>query len=1000
MAETCGSSGLCRLTGTLQTLLIGCAFTLGNAFAITPSPAPLKTTADPVTWQADLPANIAPREAAVVRQLAQRMANAGRAVRIVLPEQAAAHPPAQILQSTVAGATQLALTPINLLSASTPEFAVFDSLFLFQSLSAVDRFTTSVEGRRALDALQKQGLRGMGFVHAGMVQIVARQPLTAASGFKGLKLAPTLATGPIARQFAALGATTAPLPGSEAAAALATGRVDAIEAGWPELSRSAVPSGAAVLESNHRYRGYVLVANNAAFEKLGRIAQAQLLMDAEAVIEDHNLAVQTAEKETRGKVLAQRKAVGGVTRADYDALYAQLKRGGWTEATDQQRVLASALAVSDLELARKYFGSVAPGTPPPRAPPYAMPSIPSMPKATPPPVDIAEPGLTDGMRLYLSELFSSLFGLGRMSSVKKVPTSPVVYNADLTPQLPRDAAAPNRPVLQAGQPTTLRFAIGAKWANSILPDLPPAPEILLSKDDLPLTVLLACAFCEPHADSLKRMVFRSSRGGSDEISFQFTPQRRPDANGYAEKLQLSIINDATGREYDRLLVHVAVADSGAATTAVAPAKALVFSPSKGADPSDWRPDVLLYANEDMGRNVTISIEPVSPEMKELLGPIAFDAQGVRRVFRSGIDDAQLIDAMTNSAYGAMSAVSIQGELLKKLSASGTDAVVSKESQDSLQLSDAESSNVAGVIAQTGQRLYRHLFYNNADTDLRKLIERMEVAASGDNHSDKPLRMMVITNRLSLPWQYLHPVGPNIDARKFWGMQFSLSVLRINNNASQKARGPDMDKARKVVFARYGSSADHTVPLAEKQAAQLLLLPLAQTDLLEVDTGPDLLEKVRTQRKEIAGIVTFLHASAGSGDNPPQLQFNTGDTVTSDNFDDLLSKVDAAEQDMRYLAGAPLVILNACETGPSRNLPHVKLENAMFMLGAQGVVVTEVSVWVSLGHEVATRLITRLSQGDAVSDALTTIRRELQAQKKNPLGLLYVYYGDPAATLRR
>ncbi|CKR99002.1 Uncharacterised protein [Mycobacterium tuberculosis] len=46
-----------------------------------------------------------------------------------------------------------------------------------------------------------------------------------------------------------------------------------------------------------------------------------------------------------------------------------------------------------------------------------------------------------------------------------------------------------------------------------------------------------------------------------------------------------------------------------------------------------------------------------------------------------------------------------------------------------------------------------------------------------------------------------------------------------------------------------------------------------------------------------------------------------------------------------------------------------------------------------------QLITRLGKGEPVSDALTAIRRELYAKKRNPLGLLYVYYGDPAATLR-
>jgi len=56
------------------------------------------------------------------------------------------------------------------------------------------------------------------------------------------------------------------------------------------------------------------------------------------------------------------------------------------------------------------------------------------------------------------------------------------------------------------------------------------------------------------------------------------------------------------------------------------------------------------------------------------------------------------------------------------------------------------------------------------------------------------------------------------------------------------------------------------------------------------------------------------------------------------------------------------------------------------------------VWINLGHDMATRLIARLGKGESVSDALTAIRRDLFAEKKNPLGLLYAYYGDPSATL--
>ena len=119
------------------------------------------------------------------------------------------------------------------------------------------------------------------------------------------------------------------------------------------------------------------------------------------------------------------------------------------------------------------------------------------------------------------------------------------------------------------------------------------------------------------------------------------------------------------------------------------------------------------------------------------------------------------------------------------------------------------------------------------------------------------------------------------------------------------------------------------------------------------------------------------------------------------MDALSNRLSGAElRTSRYLTGAPLVILNACETGPSRQLPYVSFQNVMTKLGARGVVTTEVSVWMSLGHEVGTRLIDRLGKGEAAADALTAIRRELYTEKRNPLGLLYSYYGDPSATLQR
>lgn len=576
---------------------------------------------------------------------------------------------------------------------------------------------------------------------------------------------------------------------------------------------------------------------------------------------------------------------------------------------------------------------------------------------------------------------------------------PIVYNADISPQLPRDPATPTLPVLRAREPVTLRFAIGPRWRDSLLPDVAPSSEILNSKDNLPLTVVLSCDFCEPRAESRLRMTYMPDLRRSDEVSFRFTPRRRPDGKMYRGKLNLGIYNNKTGREYDRMLIDVAIAGTPSVSISDGRNIASLSAPSKPLADNGWEADVILHVDAANGSTVTMQVEPLSEQLKAKLGPLALSEKGLR-TFRTGIvNDKKLVDAMTNTTYGVVSAMSEQGTLLKRLSADGVDVAVSKKSQESLELTPDESERVSSVIAQLGKSLYLRLFAPpKADADLGKLIGQLEDAGAAAP-SDRPLRVIINTDNISIPWQYLHPVGPDVDARKFWGLLFSLSVYRNSTYAQGRGENANTQQARKVVFARFGSSGDPSVPLAKQQEQQIRLLPVAEGDFVGVDNGPDLMNKLRERRKEISAIVAFLHARFAAGEPDPQLMFNEGDVVSSRRLESLLTNVPMKEQDGHYLAGAPLVILNGCETGPSVNLPHVSLEDVMFQLGAQGVVVTEASVWIPLGHNVGTLLIERLGKGETIADALTKVRRALYEKKSNPLGLLYVYYGDPTATFR-
>jgi hypothetical protein len=548
-------------------------------------------------------------------------------------------------------------------------------------------------------------------------------------------------------------------------------------------------------------------------------------------------------------------------------------------------------------------------------------------------------------------------------------------------------------VLQVAVKTKLSFDIGPKWANSVLPDAVPNPAIVNSIEDLPLTVVLGCDFCAPDGTFKQHITFRTEQGRTELVQFDFTPQARKDGAGYQEELHLVVIDGGAGRELDRLTIPVTVKASPAAGAPAGINRSLAFRVSRSRPSAGPTPDVIIYAIEDSGPSVRFSIEPVSPAMVTLLGPLALDG-GKPRTFRSAVLDAEHVDHASAWSFDALSAISLQETGLAKLRATGVSTVISDEARENLLFSASEASSVAEVIAATGQQLYGAFFYGG-DPILTQLITLLEQAASTN---DEPLRVKIVTDRLSLPWQYLHPVGPVIDPKQFWGMRFSLSVLRTNDGArSWRESAAAAPAAHTVLFAHYGTDTDPSVDLARAQIDKLRLA-LPSMTVEPVYTGKDLMKRLRDSKDAIAGFLTFMHATSGGQNGTPTLEFGDADKVDSMDFAVLKNKVPAADQDLRYLSQGPLAVLNACETGPALKRSQSKLPTSLFKLGVRGVVVTEVSVWQTLGDAVAQRLFARLAKGEAAADALTAVRRELLAEKNNPLGLLYAYYGDPAATL--
>lgn len=166
------------------------------------------------------------------------------------------------MQALQLGAVDLLAPSLSKFSRiGLPEFELFDLPFLFDKLSDVRRITQGSLGRRLLKGLERQGLVGLGYFDNGFKQMSANRPLLTPEDFIGLRMR-VQASGVIADQMRALGATPVRLDFNETRSALAAGVVDGTEnpvSNFWTQNMHQVQSDLSLTE--HAYLGYAVVGN-------------------------------------------------------------------------------------------------------------------------------------------------------------------------------------------------------------------------------------------------------------------------------------------------------------------------------------------------------------------------------------------------------------------------------------------------------------------------------------------------------------------------------------------------------------------------------------------------------------------------------------------------------------------------------------------------------------------------------------------------------------------
>ncbi len=167
----------------------------------------------------------------------------------------------KVLEALLLGDVQLAAPSLSKFKKYTKKLQLFDLPFLFNDMTAAEKFQQSPQGHALLKTVENKGLTGLGYLHNGMKQISASKPLHTPEDAKGLKFR-IMSSDVLAKQFEALDATPLKKPFSEVFTLLQTKAIDGQENTWSNIrSKKFYEVQPYITASNHGLLDYMVVSS-------------------------------------------------------------------------------------------------------------------------------------------------------------------------------------------------------------------------------------------------------------------------------------------------------------------------------------------------------------------------------------------------------------------------------------------------------------------------------------------------------------------------------------------------------------------------------------------------------------------------------------------------------------------------------------------------------------------------------------------------------------------
>jgi C4-dicarboxylate-binding protein DctP len=214
------------------------------------------------------------------------------------------------MEALLLGDVQIIAPSLAKFGKYTKKLQVFDLPFLFDDLSAVDRFQLGPMGKQLLSSMEDAGFLGLGYWHNGMKQLSANKPLRLPADAKGLKFR-IQQSDVLQAQFEALGANPQKLAFAEVYNALQTGVVEGAENPWSNIySKKFHEVQKYFSDTNHGVLDYLIVTQAKFWKGLPEDIRTELEKILAEVTADVNKQAFDLEVQDRQKVIDFGKQTG------------------------------------------------------------------------------------------------------------------------------------------------------------------------------------------------------------------------------------------------------------------------------------------------------------------------------------------------------------------------------------------------------------------------------------------------------------------------------------------------------------------------------------------------------------------------------------------------------------------------------------------------------------------------------------------------------------------